>query len=126
MRVPFFTAGLFTIAALCAASAVAFIWREASDTYDPNARIPITADFVAQCQLNKPQCADMVTDAMRWEVNQGRITRTCLSKRPSARTMARGTVIWLNAHPELHPLPAEQGIAKAADAIWPCPKRSTG
>lgn len=122
MRVSFFTAGLFTIAALCAASAVAFIWREANEDLDPNARVPITADFVAQCQLDKPQCSDMVVDAMRWEVNRKRITRTCLSKRPSARIMARGTVTWLNAHIEKHPLPIDQGIADAADAIWPCRK----
>jgi hypothetical protein len=123
-RVSFFTAGLFTIAALCLAAAIAAIWREASDDFDPNTRITITADFVGQCQTEKPQCADMVVDAMRWEVAQKRITRTCLSKRPSARTMARGTVIWLNAHTEKHPLPVEQGIADAADAIWPCAKSS--
>ena len=122
MRVSFFTAGLFTIGALCIASAIAIVWREASDEYDPSARITITADFVGQCQTEKPQCADMVTDAMRWEVAQRHISRTCLAKRPSARTMARGTVIWLNAHVEKHPLPMEQGVADAADAIWPCPK----
>jgi len=122
MRVSFFTAGLFTIGALCIASAIAIVWREASDEYDPKARITITADFVAQCQTDKPQCPEMVTDAMRWEVAQHRITRTCLSKRPSARTMARGTVTWLNAHVEKHPLPMEQGVADAADAIWPCRK----
>lgn len=121
-RVSFFTAGLFTIAAICLTAAVAIIWREAGDEFDPSARITITADFVGQCQRDKPQCPEMVTDAMRWEVSQKRITRTCLSKRPSARTMARGTVIWLNAHAEKHPLPVEQGIADAADAIWPCAK----
>jgi hypothetical protein len=126
MRVSFFTAGLFTIAALCAASAVAFIWRDANNEYDPNARIAITAVFVAQCQTDKPQCAGMVTDAMRWDVGKQGLSRDCLSRRPSARTMARGIVIWLNAHPETHPLPVEQGISKAADAIWPCPKRSSG
>ena len=89
MRVSFFTAGLFTIAALCAASAVAFIWREANDEFDPNARISITADFVAQCQLDKPQCADMVTDAMRWEVNQGRITRHAFPRRPTQSGLVR-------------------------------------
>jgi hypothetical protein len=119
-RVSFSSAGLFTTAALCLAAVVAVVWRETGDTFDPNARITITADFVAQCQLDKPQCPDMVTDAMRWEVAQKRITRTCLSKRPSARTMARGTVTWLNAHIEKHPLPIDQGIADAADAIWPC------
>ena len=122
MRVSFATAGLFTIGALCIASAIAIVWREASDDFDPTARVPITADFVAQCQIDNPQCADMVVDAMRWEVKQKRITRLCLSKRPSARTMARGTVTWLNAHVEKHPLPMEQGIGDAADAIWPCRK----
>ncbi|HTT96966.1 MAG TPA: hypothetical protein VMF58_02875 [Rhizomicrobium sp.] len=122
MRVSFFTAGLFTIAALCAASAIAFIWREANDTYDPNARVAITADFVAQCQTEKTDCAKMVTDAMRWDVDNKGLSQSCLAKRPSARTMARGVVIWLNAHPQTHPLPVEQGIVKAADAIWPCPK----
>ena len=122
MRVSFVTAGLFTIAALCVASAVAFIWREANDEYDPNARVTITADFVGQCQTEKSECADMVTDAMRWDVNTKGLSRSCLAKRPSARTMARGIVIWLNAHIEKHPLPVDQGIADAADAIWPCKK----
>lgn len=122
MRVSFFTAGLFTIAALCVASAVAFIWREASDDYDPNVRIAITADFVGQCQTEKPECAQMVTDAMHWAVSKEGLSRSCLAKRPSARTMARGIVIWLNAHPKTHPLPVEQGIAKAAEAVWPCSK----
>jgi hypothetical protein len=122
MRVSFFTAGLFTIAALCVASAIAVVWREAGDEFDPAARIAISADFVGQCQTEKPQCAQWVSDAMRWSVNNEGLSRSCLSKRPSARTMARGVVIWLNAHPETHPLPVEEGIAKAADAIWPCPK----
>lgn len=122
MRVSFFTAGLFTIGALCAASAVAIVWREASDEYDPNARIALTADFVAQCQPVKPECANMVTDAMRWDVATNMLSKSCLAKRPSAHTMARGIVIWLNAHPEKHPLPVEQGIVAAADAIWPCAK----
>jgi hypothetical protein len=122
-RVSFFSAGLFTIAGLCLAAAVAIVWRETSETdYDKNARIAITADFVAQCQTDKPQCADMVTDAMRWEVDRHRITRSCLSGRPGARTMAHGTVTWLNAHVEKHPLSVEQGIADAADAVWPCGK----
>jgi hypothetical protein len=121
-RVSFFSAGLFTIAALCLAAAVAVVWHEMRDDFDPNARITVTADFVAQCQAEKPQCADLVVGAMRWEVDRKRITRTCLSKRPSARTMARGTVTWLNAHIEKHPLPVEQGIADAADTIWPCGK----
>lgn len=120
-RVTFFSAGLFTIAALCLASAVAVVWREAAER-EPDVRIAITADFVSHCQTEKPECVDMVTGAMRWAVSKEGLSRTCLSKRPSARTMARGTVIWLNAHTETHPLPAEQGIAKAADAIWPCPK----
>jgi hypothetical protein len=123
MRVSFATAGLFTIAALFVAAAAAIAWREAtSDDFDPNARITITADFVAQCQTEKPECAQMVTDAMRLAVRNEGLSRSCLAKRPSARTMARGTVIWLNAHTELHPLPVEQGIAKAAEAIWPCKK----
>ncbi|HWE05845.1 MAG TPA: hypothetical protein VG274_04000 [Rhizomicrobium sp.] len=121
MRVSFFTAGLFTIAALCAASAVAVIWRETTESGLPKPAT-ITAYFVAQCQMEKPECADMVTGAMRWDVNAKGLSRTCLAKRPSARTMARDTVIWLNAHTELHPLPVEQGIAKAAEAIWPCKK----
>jgi len=122
MRVSFFTAGLFTIAALCTAAAIAVVWHEASDEFDPTARITITADFVGQCQAEKPQCAQWVSDAMRWAVKNEGLSRACLAKRPSARTMARGTVRWLNAHTELHPLPAEQGIAKAAEAIWPCRK----
>jgi hypothetical protein len=122
-RVTFFSAGLFTIAGLCLASAIAVVWRDVSESdYDKNTRIAITADFVAQCQIDKPQCADTVYNAMRWAVGHRRLTRACLSKRPSARTMARGTVGWLNAHVELHPLPVEQGIARAADAIWPCKK----
>jgi hypothetical protein len=121
MRVSFFTAGRFTIAALCAASAVAVIWRETMESGLPKPAT-ITADFVAQCQTEKPECADMVTGAMRWDVNAKGLSRTCLAKRPSARTMARSIVIWLNAHPETHPLPMEQGVVKAADAIWPCPK----
>ena len=122
MRVSFFTAGLFTIAALCAASAVAVVWHEASDEFDPTARITITADFVGQCQTDKPQCAQWVTYAMRWAVKNEGLSRSCLAKRPSAHTMARNTVIWLNAHTELHRLPVEQGIARAAETIWPCPK----
>jgi hypothetical protein len=122
MRVSFFTAGLFTIAAICVASAVAVIWRDAGGDHDPTARITITADFVGQCQTEKPQCAQRVSDAMRWAVKNEGLSRSCLAKRPSARTMARDTVIWLNAHTELHPLPVEQGIAKAAEAIWPCKK----
>jgi hypothetical protein len=123
MRLSFATAGLFTIAALFVASAAAVVWREAtSDDFDPTARITITADFVGQCQTEKAECAQMVTDAMRWAVSHEGLSRSCLAKRPSARTMARGTVIWLNAHTETHPLPVEQGIAKAAEAIWPCRK----
>ncbi len=123
MRVSFFTAGLFTIAALCAAASVATVWREASSSADN----PIaTADFVAQCQTATPQCAEMVTGAMRWDVGKQGLSRSCLSKRPSAPTMARSIAVWLNAHPETHALPIEQGISKAADAIWPCPKRSNG
>jgi hypothetical protein len=122
MRVSFHTAGFFTIAALCVASAGAVIWRAGSDGFDPNARITLTAEFVGRCQTEKPDCAQWVSDAMRWAVNHEGLSRSCLAKRPSARTMARGTVIWLNAHTELHPLPMEQGIAKAAEAIWPCGK----
>jgi hypothetical protein len=116
------SAGLFTIAGLCVAAAIAVVWHDLSENDDENTRITITADFVGQCQTDKPECVDMVYDAMRWAVAQHRITRACLARRPSARAMARGTVTWLNAHVELHPLPVEQGIARAADAIWPCKK----
>ena len=122
MRVSFPSAGLFTIAALCLAAALAVVWRDVSESGDKTARMATTADFVAQCRDAEPQCADMVYRAMRWEVDRRMITRSCLAKRPSARTMARGTVTWLNAHTEKHALPAEQGIADAADAIWPCRK----
>jgi len=122
MRASFPIAGLFTIAGLCLAAALAFVWRDVSRSGGEIARMTTTADFVGQCQTEKSQCAEAVTGAMRWAVAQRRITRACLSKRPSARTMARGTVIWLNAHVELHPLPVELGIARAADAIWPCKK----
>jgi hypothetical protein len=124
-RVSFFSAGLFTIAALCLTAAVAVVWRDVSkNDDDQDARIAIAADFVGQCQTEKPECVDLVTGAMRWSVRNEGLSRSCLARRPSARTMARGVVTWLNAHTEAHPLPAEQGIAMAADAIWPCPKKS--
>jgi hypothetical protein len=113
------SAGFFTIALLCIVAAVAIVWRAAQD--EPgDARAAITADFVGRCQSEKPDCVAMVHDAMAWEAARHRITQACLAKRPSERTMARGLVIWLNAHPETHPLPADEGIARAADAVWPC------
>jgi hypothetical protein len=114
------TAGFFTIALLCLAAAAAGIWRAARESEPDDARAAVTADFVGKCQSQTPDCVAMVRDAMAWEVAHHRVTAVCLAKRPSERTMARGAIIWLNAHPETHPLPAEQGIARAADAIWPC------
>ena len=62
----------------------------------------------------------MVRGARRWALARGRVTKTCAARRPGPRTAARGAVIWLNAHPELHPLPIEEGLTRAEDAIWPC------
>ncbi|HEX4294247.1 MAG TPA: hypothetical protein VHZ29_08945 [Rhizomicrobium sp.] len=50
------------------------------------------------------------------------MTKACLAHRPGHIAVARGAVIWLNAHSEMHPLLAEDGITRDADAIWPCRK----
>jgi hypothetical protein len=55
-------------------------------------------------------------------VGAWRVTKACLAHRPGHIGVARGAVIWLNAHSEMHPLLAEDGITRDADAIWPCRK----
>ena len=86
----------------------------------PDQGIANVGEFVGACQSIRAQCLKLVDDAMRAERKDRRIDRACLDRRPKLRGLMQGVIIWLNAHPELHPLPAEDGILRAADAIWPC------
>ena len=46
--------------------------------------------------------------------------KECLAHMPGRRAIARGALIWLNAHVEIHPMPADEGIARAMEAVWRC------
>ena len=75
-------------------------------------RVTITADYVAGCQSMTAQCYRMADTVLH-------ARKDCLDRRPGRRAMARGALIWLNAHVELHPLPLEAGMARAVAAVWP-------
>jgi len=83
----------------------------------PDERIANAGEFVGACQSVKAQCLKLVDEAMQSETKRG---RACPGRRPKIAAMTRGIVVWLGAHPELHPLPVDAGIVRAADAIWPC------
>ncbi len=120
MRITFFNVAATVVIGVCLTAVAAIAWREASQNEIGDERATITADFVGRCQTLKPECIAMIDGAMDWALAHGRVTKACLAHRPGHRTIARGTVIWLNAHTELHPLLVEDGITRAADAIWPC------
>ncbi len=112
MRTP--DALLIAVAGLCAVSAGAVVWRAASDDAPEPDRIAIVADYVAQCQTMTAPCAAIADAAMA-----GRVRPDCLAHRPGRHAMARGALIWLNAHVEQHPRPVADGIASAVAAVWP-------
>lgn len=104
-------AALPAVAALCIVSAVAAVWRAATE-HDLEDRAAITADYVASCQSMTAACYRMADTAMH-------ARKGCLDGRPGHRAMARGAVIWLNAHPETDPLPLADGMARVVAAVWP-------
>ena len=107
---------LIAVAGLCAVSAGAVAWRAASDDAleDDRTGIAIAADYVAQCQTMTAPCYAAADAAMA-----GRVRPDCLSGPPGRHAMARGALIWLNAHVEQHPRPVADGIARAVAAAWP-------
>jgi hypothetical protein len=120
MRITFFNIAATVVIGLCVAAVAAIVWREVSRSEMGDERAAITADFVGRCQRLTPECVAMVDDATDWALAHGRVTQACLAHRPGHVAIARGAVIWLNAHAAMHPLLAEDGITRAAAAIWPC------
>jgi len=101
--------------------AAAVYYSVEKSIYDqPRQRIVTVADYVGTCQGVKAQCLMAVDEAMQSALKSGRIDQACLNRRPQIRALSRGIAIWLSGHPELHPLPAAEGINRAADTMWPC------
>ena len=97
---------------LGAVAAVTVVWREATRDDDSERRVAIVADYVAQCQSTTAPCTAMADAALH-------VRKDCLEHHPGRRALERGALIWLNAHPETHPLPLEDGMARAVAAVWP-------
>jgi hypothetical protein len=117
-----FNAVALLTGALVVTAIAAIVWRTASEGEIPEydgKDILITADYVAHCQKMTAECYDAADKSIDWALAHRRVTAACLS-RPSRHAMARGALIWLDAHVELHPLPVEDGITRAMDAVWPC------
>lgn len=110
------------IGALVVVGIAAIVWRTAneSETGYTGEGILVTVDYVSHCQTMTEECYAAADHATQWALAHRRLTKACLAQRPSRRAVARGALIWLNAHVEVHPLPVEEGITRAADAIWPC------
>lgn len=125
MRVPTFNLALVLAAMLVLTAVGAIAWRTASESdgeYD-GSTILITVDYVTHCQTMTDECYAAVGQAIDWALAQGRATKACMARRPGRRAIARGALIWLNAHVELHPLPVEEGITRAMDAVWKCEEK---
>jgi len=99
---------------------VAIVYDVERNTRAPIGEAKIGTDFVGSCQTITDDCVDVVKNALMDAMESGRINAECMAKWPDERPMTRSIVIWLNAHTELHPLPENDAIIKAADAIWPC------
>jgi len=121
-----FNAIAILVGALVVTAIAAIAWHTANEgdvpEYDGK-DILITVDYVTHCQKMTEECYAAADAAIDAALKDGRTTAACMARRPSRRAIARGALIWLNAHVELHPLPVDEGIARAMDAVWPCPSR---
>ena len=128
MRNAAFNAVAVLVGALLVTAIVAIVWRAATEEdlpeYDGK-DILITADYVAHCQKMTAECYAAVDAAIEAALRNGRTTPACMARRPGRRAIARATLIWLDGHVELHPLPVEDGIVRAMEAVWPCPSRQS-
>jgi hypothetical protein len=120
-----FNALAILIGALVVTAIVAIIWRAATEEdmpqYDGKS-ILITADYVTHCQKMTGECYAAADAAIDAALKSGRTTSACMARRPSRHAIARAALIWLDGHVELHPLPAEEGLLRAMEAVWPCPR----
>jgi hypothetical protein len=120
-----FNAIAILIGALVVTAIAAIVWRTATEgdvpEYDGKS-ILITADYVTHCQKMTEECHAAADAAIEAALKSGRTTAACMARRPSRRAIARGALTWLDGHVELHPLPVEDGIARAMEAVWPCAK----
>lgn len=123
MRPATFNAIAILIGALVVTAIVAIVWRTATEEdlpqYDGKS-ILITADYVTHCQKMTAECYDAADTAIDAALKNGRTTAACMAKRPNRHAVARGALIWLDGHVELHPLPVEEGLLQAIEAVWPC------
>ena len=117
MKVSTFNALAIAFGAFLIAAIAATAWRTADDEELPGYTgedILITVDYVTHCQTMSAECYAAAGEAL------DRIaTKDCLVRKPGRRAMARGALIWLNGHVELHPRALEDGLAHAVKAIWP-------
>ena len=107
-----FNAIAILIGALVVASVAAILWRAATEEDIEDRRVRIVEDYLGQCQSMTRECYAMADAALH-------ARKDCLDGRPGRRAMARGALIWLNAHVETHPLPLQDGMARAVAAVWP-------
>jgi hypothetical protein len=110
-----FNAIAIVVGALVVTAIVAILWRAATESDPGDTRAAIVADYVGRCQTMSEECYALADVAIAHAA-----TKDCAPHRPGRRAIARGALIWLNAHPELHPLPLDEGFARAMDAAWPC------
>lgn len=120
MRTATFNAIAIAVGALVVTAVAAIAWKTASEgeVEYTGEDILVTVDYVTHCQTMTQECYAAADAAIDWALAHRRIAKGCLARLPGRRAIARGTLIWLNAHVELHPLAAEEGITRAIEAIW--------
>ncbi|HEY4264403.1 MAG TPA: hypothetical protein VGM72_03730 [Micropepsaceae bacterium] len=76
----------------------------------------ITANYVLQCQKDQAACQAFTNDALR---TLGQSRKICAPV-PLSREQANQLVAWIVSRPQQASGHADDDIATAAGALWPC------
>jgi len=77
---------------------------------------PTVGDFLNACRSDQSGCADEVGTALLDKMTLDGTAAVCLPS-PDYATAVPG---WLNAHPETHGMPTEDGIYLTLKTLYPC------
>ena len=77
---------------------------------------PTVNDFLFVCRTNQSSCANEIGAAMMDKMPFNGTANICLSSTDYTVSVPA----WLNAHPETHSMPTEDGIYLTLKKLYPC------